>query len=110
MDIKFVSEYKTSVNMRISEAQIQWERFNAMLVINTIFIGLIGFTFSNDFKIPIIIQKFIPLIGIFLCILWYRMTARGFMWTRFWTKEARKIEEKYCIKNQIKPFVDGKKH
>lgn len=101
------SEYEMSVNMRIAESQIQWERFNAMLVINTILIGFIGFTYSNEFKIPTIIQLFLPPMGIFLSILWMRMTNRGFMWTKFWTDEAKKIEEKNREKI-IKPFTDGK--
>ncbi len=103
------SEYEISVNMRISESQIQWERFNAMLVINTILIGFIGFTYSTEFKIPIFIQLFLSPMGIVLSLLWMRMTNRGFMWTKFWTDEARIIEEKN--KEQIiKPFKEGKIH
>ncbi|OGH10809.1 MAG: hypothetical protein A3B38_03860 [Candidatus Levybacteria bacterium RIFCSPLOWO2_01_FULL_36_13] len=102
--------YGASVSMRISEAQIQWERFNAMLVINTIFIGLIGFSFGKDFIVPTPIKEFLPLFGIFLCVLWFKVTRRGFMWTQFWTETARKIEEKDVDKNQIRPFNDGLIH
>lgn len=42
-------QYNAAVNMRIAEAQIQWDRYSAMLVVNTIFIGFIGFTFSSEF-------------------------------------------------------------
>lgn len=104
------SEYEACINMRIAESQIQWERYNAMLVINTIFIGLVGFTYSTDFEIPLIIKQILSPLGIILCLLWLQMTKRGFMWTTFWTEKAREIEEKYGNKQQINPFIEGKKH
>lgn len=103
------AEYEASVSMRISESQIQWERYNAMLVVNTIVMGLIGLT-SDDFKIPFFIKQILPIIGILLCFLWSQMTKRGFMWTRFWTEEARKIEDITKDDNLIKPFNDGLMH
>lgn len=51
------SEYDICVNMRIAESQIQWERYNAILVVNTIFIGLIGFTFSKEFNVPVLVKQ-----------------------------------------------------
>ncbi len=96
--------------MRIAESQVQWERFNAMLVVNTILIGLIGFASRQDSNIPTIIQiLFLPM-SIFICILWMKMTSRGFMWTKYWTDKARKIEEEYGDKMLVKPFIEGRKH
>lgn len=111
MDMKNkIDCYGACVNMRVSEAQIQWERFNAMLVINTIFIGLIGFTFSKDFNVPSPIKELLPLLGILLSILWYKVTKRGFMWTKFWTDEAREIEKENMSENKIRPFNEGLIH
>lgn len=104
------SVYQSAVNMRIAESQIQWARYSAILVVNTIFIGLLGFTYSKEFAIPIIIQQLLPLLGIVLCLLWFRMTKRGFMWVKFWTDMAREIEEKGGDRNRLKPFVKGLKH
>ena len=105
-----ISEYEAAINMRNSEAQIQWERFNAMLVVNTIFMTLLGLSFVNENKIPPIIRHMLPILGIFLCILWNRMTGRGFMWTKFWITKARNIEEKFGSNNQINPIIDGYKY
>jgi len=110
MKTNLVSEYEACVSMRIAESQIQWERYNAMLVVNTIFIGLIGFTFSSDFNFPILVKQVLSPLGIVLCLLWFQMTKRGFMWTKFWTDLARTIEEEHEIKNQINPFVEGLIH
>lgn len=103
------AEYEASISMRISESQIQWERYNSMLVVNTIVIGLIGFT-GGEFRIPLLVKQTLPVIGILLCLLWSQMTKRGFMWTRFWTEEARKIEDITIVDNLIKPFNDGLMH
>lgn len=100
--------YQASKDMRIAESQIQWERFSSMLIVNTIFIGLLGFTYSNEFEIPIIIQFLIPVLGIVLCLLWQRMTSRGFMWVKFWTDKAREIEKKNNGNHLINPFMEGK--
>ena len=104
------SEYDVCVNMRIAESEIQWERYNAMLVVNTIFIALIGLTFNPESVVPILVKQILPPMGIVLCLLWFQMTKRGFMWTKFWTDLARIIEEKYGNKNQINPFIEGLIH
>lgn len=104
------SEYEACIDMRIAESQIQWERYNAMLVVNTIFIALMGFTFDPKFKVPILVEQILPPLGIVLCYLWIQMTKRGFMWVKFWTDLARTIEEKYGNKNQINPFSEGLLH
>ena len=104
------SQYEACVNMRIAEGQIQWERYNAMLVINTIFMGFVGFTFSKEFNIPNLIKLTLPFLGILLCLLWLQMTQRGFMWVIFWTNKAREIEIFSGDKNSVRPFADGKKY
>lgn len=96
--------------MRIAESQIQWERYNAMLVVNTIFMTLIGLTLNPNSNVPILVKQILPPLGIILCLLWLQMTKRGFMWTKFWTDLARTIEDKHGHKNQINPFVEGLIH
>ena len=96
--------------MRIAESQIQWERYNAILVVNTIFLALIGFTFNSNSVVPIVVKQILPPLGIILCWLWFQVTKRGFMWTKFWTDLARTIEEKNGEKNQINPFMEGLIH
>jgi hypothetical protein len=79
-----------------------------MLVVNTIFIGLIGFSYSNEFRIPVLVRQALPALGIILCFLWFQMTKRGFMWIKFWISEANKIEKKYKDKkDMINPVLDG---
>lgn len=45
-------KYSSVLDLKNSEGEIQWNRYNAMLVVNTIFIGFIGFTYNKDFSFP----------------------------------------------------------
>ena len=99
-------KYQTSLNLFSSEGQIQWRRYSAMLLINTLLFGLIGLdkniNLSKSF--PLVFQ-FAPLFGLILCYLWHRMTERGFIWLNHWIYEANKLEEE--IKGQTNPIQKG---
>lgn len=80
-----------------------------MLLVNTIFIALIGFSYSNEFNGSILalpLFKIIsPILGLVLCYLWLRMTEKGFIWMNHWIFEARKIENQ--LKSEINPVKAG---
>lgn len=101
-------KYSSVLNLKNSEGEIQWNRYSAMLVVNTIFIGFIGFTYNKDFSFPWffkIIFWLIPVLGLLLCHLWHKMTERGFMWSEFWMIKANKIEGQ--INGKINPIKEG---
>lgn len=103
-------KYSSVLTMKASEGEIQWSRYNAMLVANTIIIGLISFTYTKDSIFPLLLQIifwFAPFLGILLCIVWHKMTERGFSWTKFWTDKAYDLEG--CIKGTVNPIQDGRK-
>ncbi len=103
-------KYSSVLDLKNSEGEIQWNRYNAMLVVNTIFIGFIGFTYNKDFSFPWffkIIFWLTPVLGLLLCHLWYKMTERGFMWSEFWMTKANEIENQ--INGKINPIKEGKK-
>lgn len=103
-------KYQEALSLFRSEGQIQWNRYGAMLIINTIFIGLIGFTYSKDFYFPIffkILFRLIPLLGLFLCHLWHQMTERGFIWMEFWISKGRELEKQIGDRDGINPINDG---
>ena len=102
-------KYNAVLNLKASEGDIQWNRYNAMLVVNTIIIGFISFTYNKDFNFPIffrILFWLIPLFGFLFSIVWYKMTERGFMWTRFWIDRAWEIETQ--INGEINPIQEGR--
>lgn len=89
------TKYSNAINIHNSEGQIQWVRYSAMLVINTVLVGLIGFAYSKDFRFPAPLKVMFlltPLFGILLCAKWRRMSERGFYWINHWIVEARKLE------------------
>lgn len=91
------------LNLKASEGDIQW------IVVNTIIIGFISFTYNKDFNFPIffrILFWLIPLFGFLFSIVWYKMTERGFMWTRFWIDKAWEIETQ--INGEVNPIQEGR--
>lgn len=100
-------KYQVALDLFKSEGQIQWTRYSAMLLVNTVFIGLIGF--AKDIKFHGFFQQLIqlPLLGLILCYLWFRMTHSGFTWMKFWISEARELEKQLKDKDQINPITKG---
>ncbi|MEK7533582.1 MAG: hypothetical protein AAB542_04065 [Patescibacteria group bacterium] len=104
------TKYSSALSLKASEGEIQWNRYNSMLVVNTIIIGFIGLIYSNDFSFPSfykILFQLIPFLGLTLCSVWYHMTKRGFFWTSFWINEANKLERK--IAGGVNPVINGKR-
>ena len=99
-------KYQASLDLFKSEGQIQWSRYSTMLIVNTIFVGLISTTYNNSifFKQNLL---FMPLAGILLCVLWFLMTKKGFVWINFWIVKARKLEKYINDKNNINSINQG---
>jgi hypothetical protein len=99
-------KYQKSLDLFASEGQIQWSRYNTMLLINTIIIGLSSFNkdFPQSFKILFWLS---PLIGFLLCYFWHRMTERGFIWMNHWITEANDLERQ--LRGTINPLQNGDK-
>ncbi len=107
------TKYNAALELHNSECQIQWNRFSAMLVANTILIGFMGFTYSKDFVFPLFIRLFLvasPILGIIICIWWYKVTMKGFAWIKFWIGQMNEIENIISDpsdKNDPKPIHAG---
>lgn len=102
-------KYSAVLSLKASEGDIQWSRYNAMLVVNTIIVGFIGFAYNREFDFPFffnILFWFTPLLGLLLCYAWHQMTKRGFMWTKFWMDTAYRIEGQ--IDGDINPVQEGR--
>lgn len=103
-------KYSNVLNLKTSEGEIQWNRYNAMLLANTIIIGFISTSYNSCSSIPQFFKltfQFFPIFGLFLCNFWYQMTERGFMWTKFWMDKANELENQ--IKSETNPINEGKR-
>lgn len=110
---KAIEKYQVAVNKNISESEILWNRYNALLVFNSLLLTSIGFVYGNKFEFPSIILKSLPVFGLITCYLWFITTFRGFQWIKFWITSARKIEDKYLkdkTSDELDPIINGKNY
>lgn len=107
---KAIVKYQVAIDKNISEGEILWNRYSALLVFNSILISAIGFSYQSSIKLPSIIILSLPIAGLFSCYLWFIVTLRGFQWTEHWIITARKIEEKYLRDDNLEldPISNGK--
>jgi hypothetical protein len=111
-DVSIILEkYKVAIDRNVMESDVMWTRYNAMLTINSILIGGLGFIISNETSI--FFQIIFSFIGVIISCIWLSMTSRGFQWLVFWIEEARHIEENhlkdYCCE-KCDPINEGYRH
>jgi len=80
--------YEVAAALWAYEGQVTWAAFNAMLVANSIVLAMEGFAQG-------IIKMVLPIFGIFLCIMWYSLTTRGFEVHNYRVLATRELEELY---------------
>lgn len=92
-----IAKYQVSIDKNISESEVLWNRYSAMLVFNSILIASIGLTYQDNIHLPdlMINWRLLPTAGIISCLIWIFVTYRGFRWIDRWIKYARKLEEEY---------------
>ena len=103
-----IAKYNTAVSKNISESEVLWSRYSAILVFNTILITAIGLSYQQNVNLPFIIRLFLSLSGLITCFLWWFMTYQGFRWIDRWITSARIIENKYLKENNPKsdPYLN----
>ncbi len=106
---KAIAKYQIAINKNISESEVQWNRYNAILVFNSILLTAIGLSYQNNINLPGLIVIFFPVAGLINCCLWYSMTSRGFQWIENWISFARNIEKKYLkdVDLTLNPVLNG---
>lgn len=87
--------YQVAVDLWGTVVETSWSRFNAMVVANSIIIGLLGTILNkNDNKDLLVFAGFLSLIGVFLTILWLSLMARDSKFQRFYSRSARSFERR----------------
>ncbi len=99
--------YQTAVQLWIYEGELIWSKFNAMLVANSIVIGILGIAISsNDFIVPKYYIIGLVAVGIVLCLAWYQLMKRGYDTLIYWIFSASEIESNH-LNPTIKTFQRG---
>lgn len=91
------SACQTTQQMYIHEAQLLWQRYNVLLVVNSMLLAMLGFV-----KLPFLSIS-ISLAGIITCFLWYQITVRGFASTVQWARELENMEK--SLPDSLKVFT-----
>jgi hypothetical protein len=86
--------YQTAIGLWTYQGGLNWDRFNGMLAANSIILSVIGIVLSGTSPLPVF-TLVLPLIGLFLCAIWVCFAARGFAYHKYWSSQARDLEEKY---------------
>jgi len=69
--------YQAAVDLWIAEGEQIWARFNAMLVVNSIIVAVIGFALGGQRMLPVITVS-LPIAGLVVCAVWYVLMKRDF--------------------------------
>lgn len=92
--------YQVAVNLWSTVVQSSWSRFNAMLIANSIIIGLIGILLINyetayvTYVFQLFFATFLSAIGILLACLWYSLMARDAKFQKYYAISARNLERR----------------
>lgn len=104
-----IAKYQTAINKNISESEVLWNRYNTLLVFNSILIATIGLSYQNNIHLPTLISISLPIVGLITCFIWTFTTFKGFRWIYKWIVYARDIENKYIKDDNDKynPIIRG---
>jgi hypothetical protein len=90
--------YEVAVELMVSEAEMLWSKFNALLVINTILLGTSSLNiFGPNQASPLgrlVSGAVAPFVGVILCVLWWLLMDRSFSRFDYWIHSARELEER----------------
>ena len=87
--------YQAAIDLWGNLNQDHWSRFNAMVLANSIIVGMLGLILSNEETDLSLFALIISLAGLALTFFWYFFMARDIKLTRFYASEARDLEYKY---------------
>jgi hypothetical protein len=101
--------YQVAASLWIYEGGLIWSKFNALLVANSIILTAIGLAMSAPAGVRILPDVFsisMPILGIILCVFWWGITRRSFLYHRCWVLSAREAEELF-LKNAVRTATRG---
>lgn len=86
--------YQVAVSLWTYQGSLNWNRFNVILTANSIIVAGIGIILPNISHLPAFAVA-LPIVGLILCLVWTFLTARGYVYHKYWSSRAREVEEGY---------------
>lgn len=89
--------YQAAVNLFVNEANRLWARFQAMLIVSTVFVTISATQLANQQPdlVVHILTLLIPIVGIVVSLLWFALQRRGDDYMEYWLRSARELELHY---------------
>src|SRR5947209_3488250 len=86
-----VQLFNAAIDLMKSEAQLVWNRYNAMLTANSLIALILGamFTRSDRSRADLVMILLASLFGVALSTIWYTLTKHGWALSHKWADEAR---------------------
>jgi amino acid permease len=95
--------YEAALGLWTYQGTLNWNRFNVMLVANSIILAVVGISFTSQHPLPVF-TILLPILGLVLCVAWFFLTVRGYDFQTYWALSARELEERYFA-NTIKTLA-----
>src|SRR5690349_393239 len=95
--------YQVAVSLWMYEGGLIWSKYNSMLVVNSLILGVIGIT-RNIKGTPGILSLGLPIAGVLLCIAWLQLTKRGFEQHSYWISSA--LRSRPQTHHRVRPVID----
>lgn len=90
--------YQVAMDLALNEGQASWFRSSAMIVANSLIFGGIAGIYSHPLASGGLSRIFVGAMGgfgIFLCFLWFCVTARSSEMIKHWSLNAYTLEDRY---------------
>lgn len=87
--------YQVAVGFWHYQGNLNWNRFNVMLVAHSVIASVIGVVFASQHPLPdisLVSMMLLAAVGMILCIAWVLLTARGFDYHAYWGLWAVELE------------------
>ena len=100
--------YEMAINLWIFQAEQGWARFNIMLFVNSIILGIIGLIITNsNSQQDLRLLPFPAIVGFLLCGIWFLFMKRETEYARYYIRSALELEEKY-LSDTVKTVSRGR--
>jgi len=99
--------YEMAITLWIFQAEQGWARFNIMLFVNSIILGVIGLIITGSNSQALWLLPFLAIVGLFLCVIWFLFMKRETEYAYYYIRSARELEEKY-LSDPVKTVSRGR--
>jgi len=100
--------YEAAIQMWYYYGEVLWQKYNALLVANSIVISAIGLVLKGQ-DTSLVLCLILPFLGLMLCAMWFLIVERSREYHIYFMLSAREIEEKY-LANEVKSLERGARY